>query len=65
MKQLLTERISLGEHLACYGNFKMSDPVCNRFCVLNLRCAIERDQSDQMEILEEMIYSEGVMVRYH
>lgn len=48
------KRISLKEHLGCFGEFRPRNPVCRRLCALRLRCAIEREQADQMELFEEL-----------
>lgn len=65
MNQVAKDQISMNNHLGCYGNFRMSDAICRKFCALNLRCAIERDQNDQMEILEDIVFAEGVSVKSH
>ena len=49
---------ALDRHLGCFGAFRMSDPICRKYCALNLRCAIESGQNEQMEILEDLISSE-------
>ena len=47
-------RISVGDYLGCFGNFCLVDPVCKKHCAVNLRCAIESDRKEQMEILEDL-----------
>jgi hypothetical protein len=45
---------ALNDHLGCFGNFSAFDPICKKYCALNLRCAIESDRKEQMEILEDL-----------
>jgi hypothetical protein len=58
MKESSSQKRLLSDHLGCFGDFNREDAICRRFCSLRLRCAIERDQNEQMELLEEMISSE-------
>ena len=57
--------LSFDEYLGCFGNFQMEDPVCKNLCALRLRCAIERDQIARMELLEEMVATEGIPLKSH
>lgn len=54
MNKEMHYRLSVNDHLGCYGNFSMVDPVCKKHCALRLRCAIESDRKEQMEILEDL-----------
>lgn len=47
-------RFSTHLHLGCFGNFCIEDRVCRNHCAIRIRCAIERDQSDFMEAIDEM-----------
>jgi hypothetical protein len=49
-----TVKIVLENHTGCFGNFNASNPLCMRLCALRLRCAIERDQKEREEMLEEL-----------
>jgi hypothetical protein len=53
----------IDDHLGCFGDFSMIDPVCKKLCALKLRCAIETDQNDQMEFWEDIMYSDDLFVR--
>ncbi len=44
MKTELKKKISFDNHLGCFGNFNIENLICNKFCVLSLRCAIDRDK---------------------
>lgn len=61
----MLEGIADNRHLGCFGNFNIADPVCKRFCALNLRCAIESDQNERMEILEDLISPESMYTTEH
>jgi hypothetical protein len=58
MKESSSQNRLLNEHLGCFGEFNREDAICRRFCSLSLRCCIEREQNEQMELLEDMITSE-------
>jgi hypothetical protein len=53
----------VADHLGCFGNFSLEDPVCKTFCAINVRCAIERDQNDRIEILQELAFSDGLYMK--
>ena len=59
MKDVLKEKDVLNDHVGCFGNFSIDDPVCKKLCALNLRCYIERDRSARIEILEELIHGDN------
>jgi hypothetical protein len=52
-------QLAIDDHLGCFGEFNINDTVCKKFCALNLRCIIERDQNSRMEILEDLLSGEG------
>ena len=53
----------LTDHLGCFGNFSFEDPICKTVCAINLRCAIEREQNDRFEILQELAFSDDIFVK--
>lgn len=63
MKKSFLDQICMDDYLGCFGEFNVEDMVCKRHCALNLRCAIEREQNDRMEILEDLIASEQTPFR--
>ena len=63
MKNEVKISVSLDEHMGCFGDFRISDPICKKYCALNLRCAIESGQKEQMEILEDLVSSTTVYTR--
>ena len=50
-------------YLDCFGRYRSDDPICCRSCALNLRCAIEKEQSERYEILEELVSASGMAVK--
>lgn len=54
MKRAFLNPTALRCKLECFGNYDSHDPICVR-CQLNIRCAIARDQCEQLEILEDFI----------
>jgi hypothetical protein len=56
MKSVLNGKDLLNDHVGCFGNYSVGDPVCKKLCALNLRCYIERDQNARIEIIEELIH---------
>ena len=63
MKKVRLDKALIAEHMGCFGNFSLEDPVCNTLCAVNLRCAIERDQNDRIEILQELAFSDEVYLK--
>ncbi len=65
MKKKSIDKISFYDHLGCFGNFNIDDPICKKFCALRLRCAIEQDQNVRMEILEDLVSSDDMHINTH
>lgn len=63
MKKDLNNKIPLDDHLGCFGDFNIEDPICKKFCALSLRCIIERDQNVRMEILEDLVSPDGMFIK--
>jgi hypothetical protein len=57
------DKIILNDHLGCFGNFSLEDPICKTVCAVNLRCAIEREHIDRIEILQELAFSDDLYVK--
>lgn len=53
----------LDQYLGCYGSYSAEDTVCQKKCALSLRCAIEKDHHAQMELLEDLISSDGYLLK--
>jgi len=43
----------LDNRLDCFGGFNPHDTICLKWCHLNIRCAITKDQHQQLEIMED------------
>jgi hypothetical protein len=63
MKKVRIDKTLITEHMGCFGNFILEDPVCKTLCAVNLRCAIERDQNDRIEILQELAFSDEIYLK--
>ncbi|SCX77188.1 MULTISPECIES: hypothetical protein [Desulfoluna] len=50
-------------YLDCFGNFDINDKVCTKHCALCLKCIIERDQNDRMELIEDLMNTEAMPAR--
>jgi len=59
MNKIIKEQDNLGNHVGCFGNFSINDTICKKFCALNLRCYIEKDQNSKIEIIEEIVFGEN------
>jgi hypothetical protein len=53
----------LDQYLGCYGSFTAEDPICQKQCALSLRCAIEKDHHSRMELLEDLMTSDGYVLK--
>jgi hypothetical protein len=63
MKNESKDRISLNDHLGCFGEFNSKDPICKKFCALNIRCTIDSDQYNLMEFLEDLASSNEIFMK--
>lgn len=65
MKKKNISGLELDDYLGCFGNFNRRNPVCKKFCAVNLRCAIERDQNVRIELIEDLVTAEDIKGRIH
>jgi hypothetical protein len=63
MKEELVIKTSLDDHLGCFGDFNIQNPICKKFCALSLRCAIERDHNSRLELLEDLMSPDCLFTR--
>jgi hypothetical protein len=63
MKKGMINTLSMDNYLGCFGNFNIGDPICKKFCALSLRCAIERDQMNRVELLEDLMYGDDLFMK--
>jgi hypothetical protein len=56
--------ITSDEPLDCFGDFNKRDRLCTKYCVLRLRCAIEKEQNLRSALLEELVASETSVGRF-
>ncbi len=64
-KRKSNPNMAFDSHLGCFGEFDIEDAVCRRLCALNLRCAIEKEDKIQMDLLEDLMGPGGAMFRTH
>ena len=57
------EKNSYDSHLGCFGDFNIEDPICKKYCSINLRCAIESENNIRMAILEDLTSSDDMFVK--
>jgi len=43
----------------CLGTYNPADDFCLHYCSLRLRCAIEQNQINRMDAIDELIYTNG------
>lgn len=63
MKKARLDKSLIAGHMGCFGEFSLEDPVCRTYCAVSLRCAIERDQNDRFEILQELASSDEIYMK--
>ena len=63
MKKPNSKSARLDQYLGCFGSISLEDKVCRRFCVISLRCAIEKDQNERMDMMDEMAYPDDLTIR--
>jgi hypothetical protein len=51
----LSDEMHLLDQLDCFGGFQKENSVCRKHCALNIRCAIEQDQNNRIELFEDMM----------
>jgi len=57
--------LKLDDYVGCFGNFNRANSVCKKFCAVNIRCAIERDQNFRIELIEDLVAPEDIKGRMH
>lgn len=62
-KNVENSNISLDDYVGCFGNFNRKNKICRKYCALNLRCAIENEQNVRMELLEDLVATEGFFLK--
>ena len=63
MKREQELKIALERYMGCFGAYRKDDLICKNKCALNIRCAIEHDQNERFEILEELVSANGMVIR--
>ena len=55
--------LSLDQYLGCFGRYRKTDSICRQRCALSLRCAIENDQNERFEMLEELVSASSMVIK--
>lgn len=63
MKKEYKDKTALDNYMGCFGNFNIKDPICKKFCALRLRCLIDRDQNNTIELIEDLMSSDGLSIK--
>ena len=63
MKKELINKFSFDDHLGCFGNFNIEDPICKKFCALSLRCSTDREKNNQIELLEDLMSYDSMFIK--
>lgn len=48
------DQLQVTDHLGCFGNFELKDPICRKYCAIKLRCLIERDHNAKVELWQDL-----------
>ena len=57
--------VGMDQYLGCFGNYRRGDAVCRERCALNLRCAIEHEQNERFEIIEELASAGSMVIKFN
>lgn len=60
MDRYLETVLTLEAQTGCFGNFNARNPICAQYCALRLRCAIEKEQNLQIEMMEDLMESQDL-----
>jgi hypothetical protein len=63
MNQIHLALIAEKENSDCFADFNKYNPLCQKYCVLRLGCAIEKDQKLRMELFEELTGSDHELTK--
>jgi len=55
--------LSFDQYLGCFGRYRKTDLICRQRCALSLRCAIENDQNERFEMLEELVSASSMVIK--
>ena len=55
--------VALDRYVGCFGGYRKEDAICRRHCALTLRCAIEQEQNERFEVLEELVSTGNMVIK--
>ncbi len=47
----------------CFGDYNKEDIICKKMCALRLSCTIEHNQNIRMELIEDLVSSDGILLK--
>ena len=47
----------------CFGDYNKEDTICTKMCALRLSCTIEHNQNMRMELIEDLVASDGLLLK--
>ena len=50
----LFDQLQIADHLGCFGNFMLNDPICRKYCAIKIRCLIEREHNSKLELWQDL-----------
>ncbi len=59
MNQKHTELTTAFDGSDCMGTYTREDRQCAKYCVLRLRCAIEKEQNLRLELIEDLVIADN------
>ena len=59
MNQKHTELTAAFDGSDCMGTYTKEDRQCAEYCVLRLRCAIEKEHNLRLELIEDLVISDN------
>ena len=63
MKNEFVDHVFLTNPNGCFGNYNNEDDICKKMCALRLRCTVEHNQNMRMELIEDLVASDGILLK--
>ena len=63
MKNEFVDHVFLNSLKGCFGDYNTEDTICTKMCALRLRCTIEHNQNMRMELIEDLVSSDGILLK--
>ena len=63
MKKEFVDHVYLNDQTGCFGQYNKEDDICKKLCALRLRCSVEYNQNVRMELIEDLVASDGILLK--